>query len=190
MSRSLSEHTTRAGRYEFLSRRLGNIDVAALYKQLSVDLTMTSLSSGEKVAAALERVERNQRKASSLHQVTTDELAEFDLDWNKQWYEWESKARMAIGSTEGRKGVISSETVTRWVSANIAEYAPWERARRDLVRAERMTKTLVDCWISRAATLRKLLDKVMMRPSMDLNLIRRRGHDTDSGREAEEQTEG
>lgn len=180
MSQALEEHKERGARYKFLVRRLQAIDVGKLYEQLSRDLTLKSVNNGETVAVALEAVERRRRSAASLHQVAVDEFAEFDLDWNKKWYEWEVSARTAIKSTEGHKGVVSGESVLRWVAAKVAEYPPWDRARRDLLRAERMTRTLVDCWESRAATLRKLLDKAMMRPNvpLDPNLISAKRHGT------------
>lgn len=176
-SANLDEHRRRGKRFGFLKRRLDSVDIPELWKELEADLSIgRDRRDVEVLGRALDVAESNLRRSGMLARVAVEELEEFSVDWRRVYGEWEMTARSALEVAKREKrlsGMTTAEMVENWVAKNVADYARWKEARRELERSVALTRDMNKAWENRAATLRKMADLIEPRRGVHPGMVTR-----------------
>jgi hypothetical protein len=190
-TRAIERHEKRGKRFGFAAERLKRLDVEGVWSELEDGLTLgDGRKNPERLARALDEVDRNVRRAGMIYQVAVEELDEFDIHYKAVYSEWEAHAREHLELRKKEKrhsGIVTNDLVENWIARHVADFRRWRDARRSLERNKTLTKTMLSAWESRAASLRKQADLAMSRRGVDPNMLdrrpRRRGGDDEDGTE-------
>lgn len=175
---ALEEHRRRGERFEFLGRRLRDLDVEGVWRTLEEGLTLgDGRVNPDRICRALDEAEANLRRAGMLQQTALEEFDVFEIHFRAAYSEWSWTARESLERAKrGKKlsGHVTMEMVEDWVSAHVPDYTRWREQRRALERNRNLSKQLHEAWQSRGASLRKQADLVLARRGIDPNMIPRR----------------
>ena len=175
---ALEEHAARGRRFDFVRRRLSNVDVEEVWGKLEDELTIgAARGNTERILRALDGAEGNLRRAAMICQVAVEELAEFEIDYRAAYGVWEWRAREALEARKRDKkvsGQITTAVVDNWVAAEVPQYRLWEASKRDIERNRNVAETMKKAWESRLATLRKMADLVERRRGVESDMLPRR----------------
>lgn len=176
---ALREHGRREKRFEFIARRLRNVNIEEVWRKLEDDLTLgDGRESYDRILRGLDEAEANLRRAGMLLQVAIEELDEFDVHWREAYFGWSKRARTKLEEDKREKrasGQVTLDAIENWVAANVTEYREWRSTRRGLERNKNLCKQMFSAWESRSATLRKQADLVERRRGISTELLPRRG---------------
>lgn len=186
-SAALREHEERGARFEFLRKRLRNVNVEEVWEKLEGDLTLgTKRGDPARILRALDEAEDNLRRAGMLLQVAIEELDEFEVHWRAAYSEWAWAARESLEKAKKDKrlsGQITQDLVEDWVAAHLPDYKRWREVRRALERNRNLCKQMFGAWESRSASLRKQADLVERRRGVSTDLLPRKGRGEEHGTE-------